>query len=119
MSEPMDPTCFDDGPTEYSWGAGIFPPGIADNEGQRNPQDDFGENQIPRTNPIGDVDDTWAKAVADRRTDSTDPESGRDFETYGNPDRYGAQPPLVRARPQPNISQNNDQLVREPLQRKP
>ncbi|QGJ90137.1 hypothetical protein HWC80_gp075 [Mycobacterium phage Indlulamithi] len=114
----MDPNNYGfDGPTEFSWGAGLFPPGIADNEGQSRYQDDFGDNMIPQTNRIGGSDDAYARAVADRRTDSTDPDSGRDFETLGNPDRYGKQPPLVRDSPQRNVSQRDDRVERKPLER--
>lgn len=95
----------DDGPTEFSWGAGLFPPGIADGEGQRYNQFDFGENLYPRTAPIGDSDDNYARAVADRRTDSTNPDSNRDFHSPGNMDRFGKNPPLVRERPVDNTSQ--------------
>jgi hypothetical protein len=104
MTRPMDPFDYQDDnePTEFSWGLGLFPPGIADGEGQTHHQDDFGDNMIPNTAKIGDKGDNYARAVADRRTDPTDPESGRDFESCGNPDRYGGQPPLIRAEPQPN-----------------
>lgn len=98
----LDPNDIPDGPSEYSWGPGLFPPGIANNEGQSRYQDDFGDNLRPNVNSIGAHDDNYARAVADRRTDSTDPTSGRDFETAGNPDRFGAAPPLVRANPQEN-----------------
>ena len=100
----MDPNDLDslEGESEYTWGYGLFPPGIADNEGQLEHQDDFGDNLDPQTNKIGDVSDNYARAVADRRTDPTDPDSNRDFTSLGNPDRFGAQPPLVRAQPQEN-----------------
>lgn len=103
---PLDPNDLPDGPSEYGWGQGMFPPGIANNEGQRRPQDDFGENMVPPRlrERAGDASDNYARAVADRRTDPTDPESGRDFETAGNPDRFGAAPPLVREDPVPNRS---------------
>lgn len=119
MTQPMNPFDYEtDGPTEYCWGAGIFPPGIADGEGQRRAQDDFGDNLIPRTNHVGDIDDTFARAVADRRTDPTDAESNRDFECAGNPDRYGPQPRLVKAPPQPNIPETDFSVVDRPLERK-
>lgn len=106
----MDPNDMGDGPTEFGWGPGIFPPGIANNEGQRKPQDDFGENMIPQTKRVGAHNDNYARAVADRRTDATDPESNRDFDALGNPDRYGGQPPLVRAEPQPNIPTEQEEI---------
>lgn len=115
--QPLDPNNLADGPSEYGWGAGLFPPGIADNEGQRHPQDDFGDNLIPQTNRIGAHNDNYARMVADRRTDSLDPDSNRDFETLGNPDRYGGAPPLVRDKPQPNRSQRTE-LPQKRLERK-
>lgn len=108
MSRPLDPNAEFDGESEYCWGAGMFPPGIADGEGQSRQQDDFGDNLIPQTAKIGDASDNYARMVADRRTDPTDPDSGRDFESLGNPDRYGGAPPLVRAKPQPNVSQRKE-----------
>jgi hypothetical protein len=111
MRRPLDPNAEFDGNSEYSWGPGLFPPGIADNEGQRRQQDDFGNNLVPQTNPIGDSRDNYARAVADRRTDSTDGNSQRDFETLGNPDRYGGQPPLVQARTERNAT--------KPVRRRP
>jgi hypothetical protein len=108
MTAPLDPNKPFDGPSEFSWGKGMFPPGIANNEGQRHAQDDFGNNLVPQTNRIGDARDNYARAVADRRTDATDPDSYRDFESLGNTDRYGAAPPLVREPPVPNINQRQD-----------
>lgn len=108
IKRPLDPNAEFDGPSEYCHGAGLFPPGIADNEGQSRHQDDFGDNMIPQTPKIGARDDNYARMVADRRTDPTDPDSNRDFETLGNPDRYGAAPPLVRAQPQPNVSRREE-----------
>lgn len=107
MPRPLDPNsdALYDGNSEYSWGPGMFPPGIADGEGQSRQQDDFGDNLIPRTAKIGARDDNYARAVADRRTDPTDPESNRDFECLGNPDRFGGQPPLVQAPTETNRSQ--------------
>lgn len=119
MTVPMDPNDLaDDGPTEYSWGAGNFPPGIANGEGQSRQQDDFGKNMAVQTAPIGDSQDNYARAVADRRTDPTDPESTRDFEALGNPDRYGGQPPLIRSEPQPNKSEFVDTEVPQRVERK-
>ncbi len=114
----LDPNNLDDGETEFGWGPGLFPPGIANGEGQSKHQDDFGENMIPRTNPIGSSMDNYARAVADRRTDPTDAESGRDFESYGNPDRYGANPSLVQADTQKNRRTISPEYGRPPLQRK-
>lgn len=112
MSRPLDPSdeSIYDGPSEYGWGAGLFPPGIANGEGQSRQQDDFGVNMIPprSRDKAGDQSDNYARAVADRRTDSTDPDSNRDFESLGNPDRFGGQPELVRAKPQPNKSQRTE-----------
>lgn len=108
MTQPMDPNNLPDGPSEFGYGAGLFPPGIANNEGQTFGQDDFGANMKPPVKPIGAHNDNYARMVADRRTDSTDPGSNRDFETYGNTDRYGANPALVQAPTQPNISQRKE-----------
>ena len=108
MTQPLDPNdpSVYDGPSEMSWGKGIFPPGIANNEGQSKPQEDFGD--ALNFNKIGDARDNYARAVADRRTDTTDPGSGRDFNALGNTDRYGASPPLVREDPVPNKSQRRE-----------
>ena len=120
MTQPLDPNDMEDGPSEFSWGPGLFPPGIADGEGQAHRQDDFGDNLRPTTNRIGAVGDNYARAVAHRRTDSTDPESGRDFTTFGNPDRYGPNPALIKANTEPNVSQRVDnEPGLPPLQRKP
>lgn len=107
---PFDIATGDDDESEFGWGAGIFPPGVAGGEGQRFQQDDFGAN-LPRTTagePGTRNRDNYARMVADKRTDSTDPESSRDFESLGNTDRYGAQPPLVRADTKPNKSQRQE-----------
>lgn len=99
--DPNDPGIYD-GESEYGYGEGLFAPGVAENEGQRDPQDDFGDNLFPMTPKVGSFDDNYARMVADKRTDPTDPNSGRDFNALGNPDRYGGQPPLVRAKTQEN-----------------
>jgi len=105
MTQPLDPNRAFDGGSEYSWGRGLFPPGIANGEGQQQQQADFGEHMVPVTNPIGAHNDQYARMVADRRTDAMDEESTRDFESLGNPDRYGAAPPLVRETPVDDVSQ--------------
>ncbi|AVD99726.1 hypothetical protein HWB51_gp086 [Mycobacterium phage Cuke] len=117
MTQPMDPNDYGDDSSEYSWGPGLFPPGIADNEGQRLRQDDFGEKLPTPTEHVGDFSDNYARAVADRRTDSTDPTSGRDFETLGNPDRFGPNPALVQANPERNKSQRT-RVEQDRLKRK-
>ena len=90
MTRPMEPGGTP-GPSEYSWGAGLVNPSII------NGQPNYGEDlPFPEAE---DIHDNWAAAVADRRTDSTDPDSNRDFTTMGNPDRYGANPPLVKESP--------------------
>ena len=90
MTRPMEPGGTP-GPSEYSWGAGLVNPSIV--TGQPN----YGEDlPFPEAD---DVHDNWAKAVADRRTDSTDVDSNRDFTTLGNPDRYGGQPALIKESP--------------------
>ena len=104
MTNPIDPYDESDlGASEFDYGGGMFPPGIADGEGQSRHQDDFGNNLVPGTPYIGDASDNYARAVADRRTDPTDPNSNRDFESYGNPDRFGPGDKLVKAKPQPNV----------------
>ena len=109
MTQPLDPHDESELPGgEFSYGPGLFPPGIANNEGQSLEQDDFGDNMHPPTKGVGSIEDNYARAVADRRTDTTDPESNRDFETLGNADRYGGNPPLVRADTQANDSQYQD-----------
>ena len=110
MKQPMDPASNStfDGPSEFCWGTGMFPPGIANNEGSTDSQDDFGLNMVPPTKGVGSINDNYARAVADRRTDVTDPNSDRSFSDLGNTDRYGAAPPLVRSKPQPNVSQRQN-----------
>lgn len=111
MNYPMNPNEIPDGPTEFDWGPGMFPPGIAKDEGQRYVQDDFGIHMAPPMMRQGNtIDDNHARAVADRRTDPTDANSGRDFTTCGNPDRFGPQPPLVQAPPSPDVSRNPDRF---------
>jgi hypothetical protein len=114
MSQPLDPNEMYDDATEFDYGPGMFAPGIANNQGQDFPQDDFGVHMQPPMPRGGNTpEDIYAKAVADRRTDPTNPESSRDFETFGNPDRYGPQPALVQAETQPDISQNPDHYGRK------
>lgn len=101
MSYPLDPNNLPDGPSEYSWSAGLFPPGIANNEGQANSQDNFGDNMIPPQYEES-ANSNYARAVADRRTDPVDPDSQRDFTVAGLVDRYGPNHPLVKAPTQEN-----------------
>ena len=109
---PRDPHTHDiqeDDESEYGFGAGLFPPGVASNEAQRISQADFGA-QYAGQGLAADgttLQDNYARAVADRRTDSTDPNSGRDFDALGNTDRYGANPPLVRAKPERNVKKRS------------
>ena len=116
---PMDPKSNElcDGESEFGWGKGMFPPGIADTSGP-----DFGED-YPDTiapQPNTRARDNYARAVADRRTDPTDSQSNRDFTTYGNPDRYGPNPALIQAEP-PKKKRTKDlgKVGYPPLQRKP
>jgi hypothetical protein len=106
MTQPMerDPIRGVPGNSEFSWGPGLVPPGVARGLGQRRRQDDFGAI-LPgnQGQPQGDMDQ-WAQAVAERRTDVVDPESNIDMESLGNLDRYGANPPLVQAQPERNVS---------------
>lgn len=120
MTAPLDPDELPDGPTEFGYGDGMFAPGVANNEGQSRPQDDFGADygRYGLARQGNTEEDNYARAVADRRTDPTDPESGRDFETCGNPDRYGGQPPLIREDPQPNRRTMFPKFGMPPLKRK-
>lgn len=97
-----------EGPSEYSWGAGMFPPGIAQNENQRKSQADFGAGYPNLVSVIGDNDDNYARMVADKRTDTTDSTSNRDFNELGNCDRYGAAPALIQDNTVPNINQRKE-----------
>jgi|SRR5690606_38114209 hypothetical protein len=108
--DPLTHEIQEDDESEYGWGAGLFPPGVANNEGQRGRQDDFGEPYASQgLSADGQTHvDNYARAVADRRTDPTDPESGRDFEVAGLEDRYGANPPLVQAKRQRNVNQRQE-----------
>ena len=120
MTTPMDPNELGEpGASEYSWGKGMFPPGVANNEGQSQLQDDFGKDYsgIGLAADGQTLKDNWARAAADRRTDPTDPASGRDFESYGNPDRFGAGDKLVREGTQPD-SPGEYPVGPAPLQRK-
>ena len=76
------------GESEMSWGPGMFP----------HPDSNFqaGRLPFPEDEPI---DQGYRDAVAARRTDSTvGDETDRDMLfAKGNPDRFGAQPALVRA----------------------
>ena len=103
--EPLTHAIQEDDESEYGYGAGMFPPGIANNEGQRYKQDDFGAPYGTQglSADGGTNADNYARAVADRRTDPLDAESNRDFDVAGLEDRYGANPPLVRAKRQPNV----------------
>lgn len=73
--------------SEMSWGPGMFP----------HPQSNLqaGRLPFPEETPI---DDNFRTATAERRSDSTvDDETTEDlFFAKGNPDRFGAQPALVR-----------------------
>jgi len=94
MTTPRDPsdTGWFNQPSEYSWGPGMVNPANVTGE------PDYG-SELPHP-ALESESANYERAVADRRTDSTDPASDRDFTTLGNPDRYGAQPPLVQAKPQ-------------------
>lgn len=121
MTAPLDPLNPPDDETEFGYGPGMFAPGVANNEGQSREQGDFGENYGNQglARKGGTDEDNFARAVADRRTDPTDPDSGRDFESCGNPDRFGPQPPLVRAEPESTRSQRRDNPTGlPPLKRK-
>lgn len=99
--------------TEFGWGPGMFPPGVADEDGP-----DFGSRH-DITNTRDTHQDNYARAVADRRTDPTDATSGRDFHTLGNPDRFGGQPPLIRSTGPKRLNPDIPPIGRPPLKRKP
>ena len=75
------------GESEMSWGPGMFP----------NPNSNFqsGRLPFPEAEPI---DQNYRDLVAERRSDSTVGDETIDDLTFakGNPDRFGAQPALVR-----------------------
>lgn len=109
----MDPKNLDcyDGPSEFCWGKGLVPPGVAQNEAQRRAQADFGAGYPQLESRIGSADDDWARMVADKRTDTTDPDSNRDFEVLGNQDRYGGQPAMIQ---EPTVPNRNQRLEIRP-----
>lgn len=87
MTLPLDPST-PVGNTEMSWGPGLFP----------HPNSNFQAGRTPFPE-VDDIRDNFRTAVADRRSDSTDPEGvvGEDLLfVEGNPDRYGGQPKIVR-----------------------
>lgn len=90
MTRPMEPGGTP-GASEYSWGPGLVNPTVETKTPNYGTELPFPE--------IEDKNDNWAAAVADRRTDSTDPTSGRDYSSLGNPDRYGANPALIQVHP--------------------
>ena len=91
MTAPRDPTVESDGGSEYDYGKGIVNPSHLG-------QPDYGSrgNGHPL---LPSEEENFNNAVADRRTDSTDPGSTRDFATAGNPDRYGPNPALIKEKP--------------------
>lgn len=103
MSHPLDPNNPPDGPSEFSWGIGLFPPGVANNIGQSSPQADFGADYASQGLAAVNPPDGYALAVAMRRMDTLDPAAEIDFEVEGNVDRYGPGPELVREPVQSNV----------------
>lgn len=101
--------------TEMGWGAGMFP----------DPMIDYSDNGIKSRIPIGDPDrrQQYLDLMTARRTDlnrtdvpdlptfqgdlpvgpgSSTPTAHPDYYTEGNTERYGANPPLVRAKGRPS-----------------
>jgi hypothetical protein len=76
--------------TEFSWGEGMYPDPILDYSGRGS------RSRFPVADP--DVRDQLRNLAALRRTDLSSPFAVADPYVAGNPDRYGAQPPLVRKR---------------------
>ncbi len=72
------------GSSEMSWGEGMFPDEAKNFAG------------IAPGTDVTDDYDQYRSAVAERRTDSTDPTSVASLADKGNPDRFGGQPALVR-----------------------
>jgi hypothetical protein len=81
--------------SEFGFGEGMFP----------NPVIDFSAGGSLSRIPIADPDTNaqLLRLVAGKRTDTANPNQPDPFSPYvcGNPDRYGAQPPLVRNRRAP------------------
>ena len=74
--------------SEFSFGPGMVP----------HPDRSVRRDDVPVPLPPtgGTRRDQLAQLWAERRTDSTNPNSSADLFVYGNPDRFGGQPPLVR-----------------------
>lgn len=89
---PNDPfkTSRIDQETEFGWGPGQYPDPILDYSGGG------GLSRFPIAQP--DVITQHWTLAAIRRTDVSDPFAPVDPYVPGNPDRFGAQPPLVRVR---------------------
>ena len=76
------------GESEFSLG-----PGMVAHPDRKVVRDDL---PVPLPPTGGTRRDQLAQIWAERRTDTTNPNSSADLFVYGNPDRYGGQPPLVR-----------------------
>lgn len=95
---PREPFTYDVGSqhnseTEFDFGRGRFP----------NPELDYSGAGATSRIPVADPDRTeQIRRLAEiRRMDVNDPEATPSPYVEGNTDRYGAQPPLVRERKQP------------------
>ena len=91
--------------TEMGWGPGMFP----------NPNIDYSENGRKSGIPVADPDrpQQYLELMAARRTDLNRADvpdmpafqgtrgDHEDFYSYGNTERYGANPPLVQQRRRP------------------
>lgn len=98
---PRDPFTYDVGSqhnseTEFGFGRGRF----------ANPELDYSGGGAHSRIPIADPDRTEQirKLAEIRRMDVNDPNATPSPYVTGNTDRYGAQPPLVRERRQPQSS---------------
>lgn len=76
--------------TEFGWGEGMYPDPILDYSGGGS------RSRFPLADP--DARDQHRNLAAIRRTDVSNPFAPMDPYVPGNPDRFGASPPLVRKR---------------------
>ena len=101
IRRPRDPFLYDVGShqnseTEFGFGRGRF----------ANPELDYSAGGAKSGIPLADPDRTEQirKLAEIRRLDNMDPNATPSPYVEGNTDRFGAQPPLVRERKQPEAS---------------
>lgn len=87
--DPFNTTAYDQ-ETEFGWGEGLFPDPILDYSGGGS------RSRFPIADP--DPYTQRRNMAAIKRTDLTNPFATVDPYVPGNPDRFGANPPLVRKR---------------------